>query len=95
MRAAILHLAFAGLGALEATSGAWQDNTRSLGISEAHGYEHNGVDLKLRRGQSELTGACAGIVDLVHLGRRRSCGKSTVLGLECVILGPILRGRVK
>ncbi len=55
MRAAILHLAFAGLGALEATSGAWQDNTRSLGISEAHGYEHNGVDLKLRRGQSEPT----------------------------------------
>ena len=30
MRAAILHLAFAGLGAVEANSGAWHDNTRSL-----------------------------------------------------------------
>ena len=27
MRAAILHLAFAGLGAVEANSGAWHDNT--------------------------------------------------------------------
>ncbi len=53
MRAAILHLAFAGLGALEATSGAWHDNTRSLNVSQALGYQANGVDLGLRRGRPE------------------------------------------
>ncbi len=53
MRAAILHLAFAGLGALEATSGAWHDNTRSMKVSEALGYEVNGSDLGLRRGRPE------------------------------------------
>ncbi len=53
MRAAILHLAFAGLGAFEATSGAWHDNTRSMKVSEALGYEVNGFDLGLRRGRPE------------------------------------------
>jgi len=53
MRAAILHLAFAGLGALEATSGAWHDNIRSMKVSEALGYEVNGVDVGLRRGSPE------------------------------------------
>ena len=53
MRAAILHLAFAGLGAVEANSGAWHDNMPSLKVSEALGYEVNGVDVGLRRGRSE------------------------------------------
>lgn len=53
MRSAILHLAFAGLGAVEANSGAWHDNTRSLNVSRAIGYEVNGEDLGLRRGSPE------------------------------------------
>jgi RimJ/RimL family protein N-acetyltransferase len=53
MRAAILHLAFAGLGAVEANSGAWHDNTPSLKVSEALGYEVNGVDIGLRRDRPE------------------------------------------
>ncbi len=53
MRAAILHLAFAGLGAVEANSGAWHDNTASLNVSRALGYEVNGEDVGLRRGRSE------------------------------------------
>ena len=32
MRAAVLHFAFAGLGAIEALSGAWDDNKPSLGV---------------------------------------------------------------
>jgi RimJ/RimL family protein N-acetyltransferase len=51
MRAGILHLAFAGLGAQEAYSGAFTDNHSSRGTSRSLGYEENGSDLKLRRGQ--------------------------------------------
>lgn len=50
MRAAVLHLAFAGLGALEAMSGAFADNAASLAVSRALGYEPNGECLELQRG---------------------------------------------
>jgi RimJ/RimL family protein N-acetyltransferase len=53
MRSAALHLAFVGLGAVEAHSGAWHDNAQSLGVSRALGYENNGEFLGLRRGQAE------------------------------------------
>ena len=53
MRSAVLHLAFAGLGAVEAYSGAWHDNPHSLGVSKALGYEQNGESLALRRGVPE------------------------------------------
>jgi RimJ/RimL family protein N-acetyltransferase len=49
MRAAILHLAFAGLGALEAQSGFWHDNEASRRVSEHLGYEPNGERWLLRR----------------------------------------------
>jgi RimJ/RimL family protein N-acetyltransferase len=44
MRAAILHLAFAGLGAREAHSGAFFDNAASAATSRSLGYVDNGVD---------------------------------------------------
>jgi RimJ/RimL family protein N-acetyltransferase len=50
MRSAILHLAFAGLGALRATSAAFEDNAASIAISRALGYRENGDDIKVRRG---------------------------------------------
>jgi RimJ/RimL family protein N-acetyltransferase len=49
MRAAILHLAFDGLGAVEAYSGAWHDNFASIGVSRALGYVPNGEAIGLRR----------------------------------------------
>jgi RimJ/RimL family protein N-acetyltransferase len=49
MRAAILHLGFAGLGAEVATTSAWEDNARSLAITRRLGYEANGVDRALKR----------------------------------------------
>ena len=49
MRAAILHLAFEGLGAIEATSGAFHDNRASLATSKSLGYAVNGDRLMLRR----------------------------------------------
>ena len=50
MRQAILHLAFEGLGAEEAHSGAFYDNAPSLATSRSVGYVENGETLALRRG---------------------------------------------
>ena len=51
MRAAVLHLAFAGLGALEAQTSAWIDNTASQRVSLRLGYHHDGEQLLERRGE--------------------------------------------
>src|ERR1039457_6094459 len=51
MRAAVLHLAFAGLGAEQATSGAFDDNAASLGASRKLGYHDDGVERHVIRGQ--------------------------------------------
>ncbi|HEY3943086.1 MAG TPA: GNAT family protein [Acidimicrobiales bacterium] len=79
MRAAVLHLAFAGLGATEAYSGAFSDNAASLGTSRAVGYSPNGTHLELRRGKP------APMIDLrldraAWLARRRD--DIEVVGLE-------------
>jgi RimJ/RimL family protein N-acetyltransferase len=44
-----LHLAFDGLGAIEAMSGAFHDNEASLATSRSLGYIENGDRLMLRR----------------------------------------------
>jgi len=49
MRAAILHLAFAGLGAHEAHSGAFADNAASAATSRSLGYEDNGTETVKQR----------------------------------------------
>ncbi|MEN3537964.1 GNAT family protein [Microbispora sp. ZYX-F-249] len=54
MRAAVLHLAFAGLGARYATSSAFVDNPRSLAISRRLGYREDGLAVEKRRGQAVL-----------------------------------------
>lgn len=51
MRAAVLHLAFAELGALWATTGAFDDNPASLGVTRSLGYEPDGMEVWERRGQ--------------------------------------------
>ena len=53
MRSAILHLAFDGLGAQEALSGAFFDNDASMATSRSLGYVFNGEELLLRRGQPD------------------------------------------
>ncbi|MGH9170923.1 MAG: GNAT family N-acetyltransferase [Acidimicrobiales bacterium] len=52
MRQAVLHLGFAGLGATEAHSGAFDDNRRSIGVSRSVGYEDNGYEISLRGGRT-------------------------------------------
>lgn len=55
MRQAILHLAFDGLGAHEALSGAFEDNAASIATSRSVGYEPNGEALAPRRDGSGRT----------------------------------------
>ena len=55
MREAILHLAFAGLDAEEALSGAFEDNAASLATSRAVGYAENGEARGHRRDSSART----------------------------------------
>lgn len=50
MRAAVLHLAFAGLGARYAVSAAMCDNPRSLGVSRRLGYTDDGLQTEVVRG---------------------------------------------
>jgi RimJ/RimL family protein N-acetyltransferase len=49
MRRAVLHLAFEGLGALSAISGAYDDNDASNHVSRACGYVENGTETIARR----------------------------------------------
>jgi RimJ/RimL family protein N-acetyltransferase len=53
MRAAMLHLAFEGLGAVEAISGGFHDNASSLATSRSLGYVANGERIVIRRGQPD------------------------------------------
>jgi RimJ/RimL family protein N-acetyltransferase len=50
MRTAVLHLAFLGLGATRAETGAFDDNQPSLAVTRALGYQPNGDMVKMRRG---------------------------------------------
>lgn len=52
IRQAVLHLAFDGFGAREAESDAFHDNIASNRVSEALGYEPNGVTWDTRRGEA-------------------------------------------
>ncbi|WP_078911517.1 GNAT family N-acetyltransferase [Streptomyces sp. NRRL WC-3742] len=51
MRAAVLHLAFEGLGAREARSGALEDNASSFAVSRKLGYLPDGVEQHTVRGR--------------------------------------------
>lgn len=55
MRAAVLHLAFAGLDAEYARSEAFVDNPASLGVSRKLGYVDDGIELHARRGTAAVT----------------------------------------
>ncbi len=50
MRAAVLHLGFAGLGAVRAETSAWEDNPTSQGVTRKLGYADNGWTYLAREG---------------------------------------------
>ncbi len=49
MRSAVLHLAFAGLGAVRAETGAFEDNAASLAVTRSLGYRPNGDEVRPQR----------------------------------------------
>jgi RimJ/RimL family protein N-acetyltransferase len=51
MRAAALHLGFAGFDAVRAETDAYADNTASLAVTRSLGYRPNGSRWELRRGE--------------------------------------------
>lgn len=51
MRVAVLHLAFAGLAADLASSGAFEDNVQSIRVTQALGYVENGWQIESRDGK--------------------------------------------
>jgi RimJ/RimL family protein N-acetyltransferase len=55
MRAAVLHLAFAGLQARYACSSAFEDNAASLAVSRKLGYADDGIELNVVRGRAVTT----------------------------------------
>ncbi len=55
MRAALLALAFDGLGATSARSAAFEDNPSSLRVSEKLGYRPDGIEIYARRGVAART----------------------------------------
>ncbi|HYB87926.1 MAG TPA: GNAT family protein [Streptosporangiaceae bacterium] len=55
MRAAVLHLAFEGLGAQHAVSAAFEDNDASLGVSRKLGYRDDGIERHVVRGRPATT----------------------------------------
>jgi RimJ/RimL family protein N-acetyltransferase len=54
MRAAILHLAFAGLGAVRAESAALDGNVRSAAVSRRLGYVEDGEEIQVVRGERRI-----------------------------------------
>ncbi|MDA0632839.1 GNAT family protein [Nonomuraea sp. MCN248] len=55
MRSAVLHLAFAGLGAAYATTGAFEDNHSSIAVTRKLGYHEDGIALHRRQGGPAVT----------------------------------------
>jgi RimJ/RimL family protein N-acetyltransferase len=55
MRSAVLHLAFAGLDAAEATSMSFIDNAASLGVSRKLGYRPDGITRDVLHGQAVVS----------------------------------------
>jgi RimJ/RimL family protein N-acetyltransferase len=51
MRAAVLHLGFAGLGATRAETGSFAGNTASLRVTQKLGYRPNGDEVKVVDGE--------------------------------------------
>ncbi|MFF2657693.1 GNAT family N-acetyltransferase [Kitasatospora sp. NPDC058032] len=82
MRAAVLHLAFDGLGAVDAVTGAFPDNDASLAVSRKLGYLADGVERRPVRGQ---------VVVMQRLRLPRSCwNQEHAAGMRITGLAPCL-----
>lgn len=80
MRQAVLHLAFDGLGSLQAESSAFETNVRSIAVSRRVGYEENGRWLRLRAGGRLATEICFRMTEERYREHRRD--DIEIVGLE-------------
>jgi RimJ/RimL family protein N-acetyltransferase len=55
MRQAVLHFAFAGLGARHAVTEAFEDNHASLAVTRKLGYREDGITIHDRKGEPAVT----------------------------------------
>lgn len=81
MRRAVLHLAFAGLGAETARSGAFVDNTASVAISERLGYVADGTEVHAPRGRPATLQRWL-LTRAVWEGRHAGAPAVDILGLD-------------
>ncbi|MGI5238696.1 GNAT family N-acetyltransferase [Dactylosporangium sp. CA-139066] len=79
MRRAVLHLAFAGLGAERADTAAWASNEPSLAVSAALGYQPNGTTTRAAEGRR---------VDQINLTLRRADWRGSSDGCSITGLSP-------
>lgn len=79
MRLAVLALAFDGLGALEAHSGAFEDNPESAAVSRKLGYREAGHAVHVRRGERAVETRY--VIDRVRW-RARGPAEVEIAGLE-------------
>jgi RimJ/RimL family protein N-acetyltransferase len=88
MRAAVLYLAFASFGAERAETDAFEDNTASLGVTRALGYEPNGESVLAR--QSEAARLLNFVLTREKWQQQQHRDDITVEGVEeCLpLLGP-------
>lgn len=92
MREAMLHLAFAGLEAEEALSGAFEDNDASIATSRSIGYAENG-EARMRR-RDEWARTIRFRLDRATWEKRRR-DDIEIVGLEScrhMFVGPTLAG---
>ena len=80
MRAAVLHLAFEGLGAQAANSEAFYWNAASISVSRSLGYEPNGEQVRAVEGKPVLQ-RCFRLTSEVWRARTRPSYDVTVEGL--------------
>lgn len=78
MRRAVLALAFESLNAQAAITSAWQDNSASLGVSRALGYQPNGEHLQARGEGADV---------MVQLRLRRADWLASDMGREVTVDG--------
>jgi RimJ/RimL family protein N-acetyltransferase len=83
MRTAVLHLAFAGLGAARAITSAFVDNPRSLGVTRSLGYVDNGWSVDVREDKA--------VKHLRFVMERPDWEQRRREDIEIVNLGPCLR----
>jgi RimJ/RimL family protein N-acetyltransferase len=81
MRAAVLQLAFDGLGAVVARSGAFVDNLSSIGVSQALGYRENGRCREAPRGDAKVMINFELTYD-EWLQRRQDLPRAEIIGLK-------------